>query len=298
MSENGLSGDNAPGDDAPGGGTDREVGDGPVGIGPARPLRFDVITLFPAQFRALTDEGVVARAIGRGLADLHLWNPRDYTDDPNRRVDERPFGGGPGMVLRYQPLQATIATARAAAASNGTLSRVAYLSPQGRVLDQAALGRIAAGPGWILLAGRYEGVDERLLEDCVDEEWSIGDYVLSGGELPAMVIIDAAVRLLPGALGHADSAREESHMGGLLDCPHYTRPAQLPTAGGPRGVPAVLLGGDHQAIGRWRLQQALGRTWLRRPDLLQRRGPLSGDEQRLLDDFIRAQQGAGAEPEQ
>lgn len=256
-------------------------------------MRFDVITLFPEQFRALTDEGVVARALRRGLAGLHLWNPREHTDDPHRRVDDRPFGGGPGMVMRYEPLRATIAAIRAA----GGVGRVAYLSPAGRVLDQAALGTIAAAPGWVLLAGRYEGVDERLLADCVDEEWSIGDYVLSGGELPAMVVIDAVVRLLPGALGHADSARQDSHMDGLLDCPHYTRPECLYTSDGERRVPAVLLGGDHQAIARWRLQQALGRTWARRPDLLQRR-VLSRDEQRLLDDYIRAQQGGGAQPEQ
>lgn len=266
----------------------------PSGAGPRQPLRFDVVTLFPEQFRALTGEGVVARALHRGLATLALWNPREFSDDPHRRVDDRPFGGGPGMVMRYAPLAATLEAARAAA---GPGSRVAYLSPQGRVLDQAAMARIAVAPGWILLAGRYEGVDERLLHDRVDEEWSIGDYVVSGGELPAMVVIDAAVRLLPGALGHADSAAQDSHTDGLLDCPHYTRPECLDTPAGPRRVPAVLLGGDHQAIARWRLGQALGRTWARRPDLLARRS-LSREEQRLLDEFIRAHQGGGAEPEQ
>ena len=167
-------------------------------------------------------------------------------------------------------------------------SRVAYLTPQGRTLDQGAMARIAASPGWILIAGRYEGVDERLVERYVDEEWSIGDYVLSGGELPAMVIMDAVIRLLPGALGHADSAREDSHVDGLLDCPHYTRPEEI--AGGR--VPGVLLSGDHAAIARWRLQQALGRTWLRRPDLLEGRG-MSAEEQALLNEFIRVHQDAG-----
>lgn len=247
-------------------------------------MRFDVITLFPEAFRALAGQGVVGRAMERGIASLHLWNPRDYTQDVHRTVDDRPYGGGPGMVMKVEPLSAAIAAAKAEA----PLSRVVYLSPQGRPLDQAAMGEIAAGSGWILIAGRYEGVDERLLERLVDEEWSIGDYVLSGGELPAMVVMDAVIRLLPGALGHEDSAREDSHMDGLLDCPHYTRPElvwEMP-------VPAVLLSGDHAAIARWRRQQALGRTWLRRPDLLERRG-LSEQEQDLLDEFIRAREGAG-----
>lgn len=242
-------------------------------------MRFDVVTLFPDLFRILSDQGVTGRAMTRGLAELHLWNPRDYTRDVHRTVDDRPYGGGPGMVMKVEPLRDAILAARAAAPA----SRVAYLSPQGRLLDQAAISGIAAQSGWILLAGRYEGVDERLIEAHVDEEWSIGDYVLSGGELPAMVVMDAAIRLLPGALGHADSAQQDSHMNGLLDCPHYTRPERIDG----RSVPPVLIGGDHAAIEQWRLRQALGRTWLRRPDLLTRRG-LNAAEQALLDEFVLA----------
>jgi tRNA (guanine37-N1)-methyltransferase len=185
--------------------------------------------------------------------------------------------------MLVEPLQAAIRAARAAAPA----SRVAYLSPQGRRFDQAAARRLSAGPGLILVAGRYEGVDERLIETEIDEEWSIGDYVLSGGELPAMVLMDAVIRLLPGALGHEDSAEQDSYMDGLLDCPHYTRPERLVD----REVPAVLRSGDHAAIRRWRLQQALGRTWLRRPDLLAQRR-LTDEEQALLDEFIRTHEGA------
>ncbi len=245
-------------------------------------MRFDVITLFPAQFAALTEEGVVARALQRRIAEIHLRNPRDDTTDVHRSVDDRPYGGGPGMVMRYAPLRAAIEAAQAAAAAAGVRSRVAYLSPQGERIDQARIARISAAPGWVLVAGRYEGVDERLIEDCVDEEWSIGDYVLSGGELAAMVVMDAVIRLLPGALGHADSARQDSHANGLLDCPHYTRPETI----ADQRVPQVLLSGDHRAIERWRLQQALGRTWQRRPELLQERG-MSDVEQQLLDDYLR-----------
>ena len=190
------------------------------------------------------------------------------------------------MVMKVGPLQASLQAARAMA----PVSRVAYLSPQGRRLDQADMARISTTQGWILIAGRYEGIDERLIEGWVDEEWSIGDYVLSGGELPAMVVMDAVIRLLPGALGHVDSAQEDSHVDGLLDHPHYTRP---PVIDG-KVVPPILLTGDHGAIERWRLQQALGRTWLRRPDLLQRR-TLSSREQALLEDFIRAHQDAGCQ---
>jgi tRNA (guanine37-N1)-methyltransferase len=248
-------------------------------------MRFDVITLFPDLFRILSDQGVTGRALTRGLAELHLWNPRDFTQDVHRTVDDRPYGGGPGMVMKVEPLRSAIATARAQAPA----SRVAYLSPQGRLLDQAALIEIAASSGWILVAGRYEGVDERLIEAYVDDEWSIGDYVLSGGELPAMVVMDAVIRLLPGALGHADSARQDSHMDGLLDCPHYTRPERIEEG----VVPPVLIGGDHAAIERWRLRQALGRTWLRRPDLLERRS-LNNAEQALLEEFMLAHRNGGA----
>lgn len=247
-------------------------------------MRFDIITLFPDLFRILEGRGVTGRALAAGIAQLHLWNPRDYTRDVHRTVDDRPYGGGPGMVMMVGPLRASIEEAKTAAPA----SRVAYLSPQGRPLDQAAMARIAGGAGWILLCGRYEGVDERLLERWVDEEWSIGDYVLSGGELPAMVVMDAVIRLLPGALGHQDSAQQDSYADGLLDCPHYTRPEEIE---GLR-VPEVLLSGDHAAIERWRLMQSLGRTWLRRPELLQRRG-LSEREQALLDEFIQVHQDAG-----
>lgn len=241
-------------------------------------VRFDVITLFPDLFRILVGQGVTGRALDTGAVELNLWNPRDYTRDTHRTVDDRPYGGGPGMVMTAEPLRAAIEDARRAAPA----SRVAYLTPQGRTLDQSAMAEIAQGPGWILIAGRYEGIDERLIEHCVDEEWSIGDYVLSGGELPTMVVMDAAIRLLPGVLGHADSAQQDSHVDGLLDCPHYTRPSVF--EGMP--VPEVLRSGDHGAIERWRLQQALGRTWLRRPDLLRRRA-LSEAEQALLDEFVR-----------
>ena len=244
-------------------------------------MRFDVVSLFPEMFDALR-VGVTGRAIDRGQVDLALWNPRDYAQDPHRTVDDRPYGGGPGMVMMVEPLRAALSDAKAAAPD----SRVLYLSPQGRRLDQAAVRDLAAGSGLILLAGRYEGVDERLIEAYVDEEWSIGDYVLSGGELPAMVLMDAVIRLLPGVLGHAESAEQDSYVDGLLDCPHFTRPEEIEG----RAVPAVLKSGNHELIRRWRLQQALGRTWLRRPDLLEGRG-LSGEERQLLDEFIRARAG-------
>jgi tRNA (guanine37-N1)-methyltransferase len=247
-------------------------------------MRFDVVTLLPDLFRILLDQGVTGRALTRRIAELHLWNPRDYTRDVHRTVDDRPYGGGPGMVMKVEPLRDAIRDARAQAPG----SRVAYLSPQGRRLDQAAMTEIARADGWILVAGRYEGIDERLLVSEVDEEWSIGDYVLSGGELAAMVVMDAVIRLLPGALGHAQSAEQDSHTDGLLDCPHYTRPEQVDGL----AVPAVLMGGDHAAIARWRRREALGRTWLRRPEMLTRRG-LSPADQTLLDEFIQARQTAG-----
>ena len=243
-------------------------------------MRFDVITLFPEMFEAMR-LGVTGRAIERGQVELVLWNPRDYAHDAHRTVDDRPYGGGPGMVMMVEPLRGAIRDARAAAGS-----RVVYLSPQGRRLDQDAVRGMAAAPGLVLLAGRYEGIDERLIEADVDEEWSIGDYVLSGGELAAMVLMDAVIRLLPGVLGHADSAQQDSYADGLLDCPHYTRPEEIEG----RTVPAVLMSGNHELIRRWRLQQALGRTWLRRPDLLEGR-ELSGEERFVLDEFIRAQAG-------
>lgn len=247
-------------------------------------MRFDVITLFPALFEIPRGLGVTGRALEAGQAQLRLWNPRDYTHDAHRTVDDRPYGGGPGMLMRYEPLAAAISQAKVAAPG----SPVVYLSPQGRLLDQGAVAEMARASGLILVAGRYEGIDERLIARHVDEEWSIGDYVLSGGELAAMVLMDAVIRLLPGVLGDADSAQQDSHVGGLLDCPHYTRPEEIE---GMR-VPPVLLGGNHAAIRRWRLQQSLGRTWLRRPELLRQRG-LSEEEQGLLDEFVRSHEHAG-----
>lgn len=241
-------------------------------------MRIDVITLFPEMVAAVTGYGVTARACERGLLTLVTWNPRDDAHDLRRTVDDRPYGGGPGMVMKAPPLRDALARARRQAGSSG---KVIYLSPQGRLLTQTAVCELAAAPHLILVAGRYEGVDERFVEACVDEEWSIGDYVLSGGELAAMVLIDAVTRLLPGALGDAESARQDSFMDGLLDCPHYTRPEEID---GLR-APAVLLSGDHGAIARWRLREALGRTWRRRPDLLARLR-LDREQQALLDEYI------------
>jgi len=247
-------------------------------------MRFDVVTLFPEMFQSILGNGVTGRAFGRGLAQLVLWNPRDYTSDVHRTVDDRPYGGGPGMVMKPESLLAAIEDAKAAMPE----SRVAYLSPQGRVFNQQVAGELAQRKGVIFVAGRYEGIDERVIDRCVDEEWSVGDYVLSGGELPTLVVIDAVLRLLPGVLGDGDSALQDSYMDGLLDCPHYTRPEIFDG----EVVPSVLLSGDHAAIRRWRLQQSLGRTWQRRPELLRERG-LNAEEQILLDEFIRAQTNAG-----
>lgn len=242
-------------------------------------MRIDVVTLFPGMFKVLTDYGVTGRAITRGVMDLGYWNPRDYSQDVHRTVDDRPYGGGPGMVLMIGPLREAIRQARHA---GDTPARVIYLSPQGRRLDQKGLRELAARERIVLVCGRYEGVDERLISAEVDEEWSIGDYVLSGGELAAMVMIDGITRLLPEALGHAASAEQDSFVEGLLDHPHYTRPEDVD---GMR-VPPVLLSGNHNAIRRWREKQALGRTWLRRPDLLEQLD-LDMEQQQLLAEFIR-----------
>ena len=246
-----------------------------------------LITLFPEMFKAVTESGITARAVKNGLLTVASWNPRDYADDGYKRVDDRPYGGGPGMVMLIEPLRKALAAARAEAASLGLEPVVIYLSPQGRPLDQAGVRELAAGQAYILLCGRYEGIDERLIAREVDAEWSIGDYVLSGGELPAMVLIDAVTRLLPGALGHADSAEEDSFSAGLLDCPHYTRPEQYEG----EAVPAVLLSGDHAAIRRWRLKQSLARTQARRPELLQRL-ELNKEQKKLLEE-IRREHGEG-----
>ena len=242
-------------------------------------MQIEVISLFPDMFKAITDYGVSGRAVESNLLSVRLWNPRDYTEDNHRTVDDRPFGGGPGMVMKVEPLRKAIRDARNAAPAN---SKTVYLSPQGKKVDQALLREAVAAPGWILVAGRYEGVDERLIESEIDEEWSIGDYVLSGGELAAMVIIDGLARLLPGALGHADSADQDSFVNGLLDYPHYTRPEQIDG----QSVPAVLLSGDHQAIARWRMKQAMGRTWQRRTDLLESM-QLDDLQKELLEEYRR-----------
>ena len=240
-------------------------------------MRFDVVTLFPEMVESVAAVGVLGRAIKNDLLQLQCWNPRDYSHDRHRTVDDRPYGGGPGKLMKVQPLRDAIQDARRAA---GTDARVIYLSPQGQALTQQAVKQLAQRPGLILIAGRYEGIDERIIETEVDEEWSIGDYVLSGGELPALVLIDAVARMIPGVLGDEDSAAQDSFMEGLLDCPHYTRPEEID---GLR-VPEVLLGGNHRAIEQWRLKQALGRTWLRRPELLNEL-TLSTEQQQLLQAF-------------
>ena len=251
------------------------------------PRRYDVVTLVPEMFAALTGSGITRRAIDRGLYALEFHNPRDFTSDPHRTVDDRPYGGGPGMVMLAEPLTQAIRAARAAQqAALGRSGRVIYLSPQGRRLAQEVVLELAAEPALVLLCGRYEGVDQRLIDREVDEELSLGDFVLSGGELPAMVLLDAIVRQLPGALNTAGSAQEDSFADGLLDCPHYTRPELYED----ERVPDVLLSGNHAAIRRWRLKQSLGRTWLRRPDLLGAR-PLSKTELKLLDEFRQEQAG-------
>lgn len=241
-------------------------------------MQIAVISLFPGMFEAVSAYGVTGRAVAEGQLQLHLSNPRDYATDRHGTVDDRPYGGGPGMLMKIDTLQAAIAEARQWAG----LSRVVYLSPQGRRFDHAKAVQLARLESLILLAGRYEGVDERFLEAEVDEELSIGDYVLSGGEMAAMVVIDAVCRQLPGVLGHAMSAQQDSFAGGLLDCPHYTRPEDY--AG--RRVPEILLSGNHEKIRRWRLKQALGRTWSRRPDLLENR-VLTPEEEELLAQYRR-----------
>lgn len=246
---------------------------------------YDVVTLFPEMFSALTGSGITRRAVDRGLWQLGCWNPRDYADDNHRTVDDRPYGGGPGMVMLGHPLADAIGAAKAA--QRGRLDRagkVVYLSPQGRRLDHDLVRELVDEPALILLCGRYEGVDQRLIDREVDLEVSIGDFVVSGGELPAMLLIDALVRHLPGALNDAASAVEDSFVDGLLDCPHYTRPEVW--QGVP--VPEVLLSGDHARIRRWRLKQALGRTAAKRPDLLEDR-PLGKEERILLEEFRRDQ---------
>ena len=241
-------------------------------------MRIQVITLFPEEFRPLVGLGVTGRAISTGQVQLELLNPRDYARDRHRSVDDRPYGGGPGMVMAVEPLRSTIQAARERA---GEQALVSLLSPQGRRLEQAAVRKLAQRQELILVCGRYEGIDERLIELEIDEEWSLGDYVLSGGELAAAVVIDAIMRLLPGVLGDEQSAAQDSFTDGLLDCQHYTRPEEIEGL----AVPPVLLSGDHGAIERWRRQQALGRTWLRRPDLLDKI-ELDDEARELLAEFM------------
>ncbi|WP_025819595.1 tRNA (guanosine(37)-N1)-methyltransferase TrmD [Shewanella marina] len=239
-----------------------------------------VITLFPEMFRAVTDFGVTGRAVKNGLLELQTWNPRDFTHDRHNTVDDRPYGGGPGMLMMVQPLRDAIHAAKAAAPDR---AKVIYLSPQGRKLTQQGVQELAQSENLILVCGRYEGIDERIIQSEVDEEWSIGDYVLSGGELPAMTLIDSVSRLVPGVLGKQASAEQDSFSDGLLDCPHYTRPECLDGM----DVPPVLLSGNHEQIRRWRLQQSLGRTLLRRPELLENLA-LTDEQSILLAQFVDA----------
>jgi tRNA (guanine37-N1)-methyltransferase len=246
-------------------------------------FRIDVITLFPELVNNVVEHGVVSRAADNGLIELHLWNPREFTTDRHRTVDDRPYGGGPGMLMKVEPLEACIHAVK----QQNPEARLVYLSPQGRMLKQQLLNQAVQFKSLILLCGRYEGIDERLVQLYVDEEWSIGDYVISGGELAAMVCIDAITRQIPGALGHEDSAQMDSFIDGLLDCPHYTRPEVI----NEMKVPAVLLNGHHQQIQDWRDKQALGRTWIRRPDLLEL-VELDERQKTLLEEF-KTESGLG-----
>lgn len=276
-------------------------------------MRIGIVSIFPAMFDAITAYGVTGRAVEKGLLDLQFWNPRDYTDpdDNYHSVDDRPYGGGPGMVMMVEPLRTALVQARAGVLASSEVGdapvkpKCIYLSPQGKKLDQQGVEQIAAYQNIVLLAGRYEGVDERLIETEIDEEWSIGDYVISGGELAAMVLIDAIARLVPGVLGHEGSAQEDSFFNGLLDYPHYTRPEAFkkPDSDGLGNlqdalggldrldrlkIPEVLLSGHHEKIRLWRLKQSLGRTWERRPDMLKGRS-FTKEEQALLAEYIREQ---------
>jgi len=241
-------------------------------------MRFDVVSIFPDMVRDAASYGVTGKAIEKGLVGLSVWNPRDYTHDKHKTVDDRPYGGGPGMVMKFQPLLDAVDTAK----QQGIYARrrVVYLSPQGRLITQALLQEASQEEQLILIAGRYEGIDERFIEQTCDEEWSLGDYVISGGELAALIVIDAVTRLIPGVLGDEDSAKQDSHYDGLLDCPHFTRPEQSDLG----NVPDVLLGGNHAEIRRWRMKQSLGRTWLRRPDLLEKI-QLTAEQDALLREF-------------
>jgi tRNA (guanine37-N1)-methyltransferase len=240
-------------------------------------VQFGVVTVFPELVASLGQCGVTGRAVDTGRVSVSAWNPRDYATDRHRTIDDRPYGGGPGMVMKVEPLRGAIADAREALPD----ACVVYVTPQGMTLRQATLERYAAAGSLIVLCGRYEGIDERLITLEVDEELSLGDFVLSGGELAAMAVIDGVSRLVPGVLGSDRSALEDSFSDGLLDCPHYTRPERV----GTLEAPSVLLSGHHGDIARWRLQQSLGRTYERRPDLLRARG-MSDQEERLLEEYL------------
>jgi len=251
-------------------------------------LRFDVVTLFPRMFDAITEWGISGRARARSCYEVVTWNPRDFSSGPYRAVDDRPYGGGPGMVMMAAPLEKAIAAAMQRQASCGVVkNRVLCLSPQGKVLDHALVAELAGLEGLVLLAGRYEGIDERLIARAVEQEVSVGDFVVSGGELPAMLLMDSIIRHLPGALGDPDSARQESFVSGVLDYPQYTRPETY----ADMSVPEVLLSGNHAAIERWRMKQSLGRTWQRRPELLAR-VELTDIQRRLLEEYKRENEQA------
>jgi len=241
-------------------------------------MRFDVISIFPEMILDAASYGVTGRAIEQGIVNLSTWNPRDYTQDKHRTVDDRPYGGGPGMVMKFQPLLDAVNAAKQHTVTGS--GRVICLGPQGKPITQQLLQAASNSEQLILVAGRYEGIDERFINGVCDEEWSLGDYVISGGELAALIVIDAVTRLIPGVLGDDDSAKQDSHAEGLLDCPHYTRPEQSDLG----DVPAVLLGGNHAEIKRWRMKQSLGRTWLRRPELLEKIA-LSAEQTALLREF-------------
>jgi tRNA (guanine37-N1)-methyltransferase len=242
------------------------------------PRKFAIVSIFPDMFQAFTDFGVTGRAIKSGLLEVVVVDPRDFTHDKHRTVDDRPYGGGPGMLMMVQPLTDAIAAAKQAVGKDAT---VVYLSPQGQTFNHEGAQALSELENIVFIAGRYEGIDERVIQSVVDQEWSIGDYVLSGGELPAMVMMDAITRLVPGVLGHQASAIEDSFNNGLLDCPHYTRPEVL----NGQSVPGVLLSGNHEKIRQWRLQQSLGRTWQRRPELLNNLA-LTEEQQKLLQNFV------------
>lgn len=241
-----------------------------------------IISLFPEMFRSVTDFGVTGQAVKKGLLSVQSWNPRDFAHDKRHTVDDKPYGGGPGMLMMVQPLRDAIHAAKAAAPGK---TKVIHLSPQGRKLDQQGVEELAKNDNLLLICGRYEGIDERVIQSEVDEEWSIGDFVMTGGEIPAMTLIDTVSRFIPGVLGDFASAEEDSFANGLLDCPHYTRPEVLDG----KTVPAVLMSGNHQEIRRWRLKQSLGRTWLRRPELLENLA-LTDEQEQLLAEYIKETQ--------